>query len=212
MKDVENYNIFNWLGDTDLSELSKKEAKEKFKYFNDIKGKRIESFKGFIEPKLFLMHSVVFRYENGMVPLIEPIKTPQKMTLDYSIDSIQAISDWITIEAIKYQEKIDVSKKVSELDFFKDTNAFWKSIATDISIYYLEVLNYNFDNDLKWILEEDNVITKNYPSITNWNKSKMYKDGILYHIICEIFLLLYNKEKKEDFLIGRLNYHMEELL
>jgi len=212
MKNKMKYEIFDWLDTIDLNKLSKKEAKNKFDIFMNNKDLRIEKFKEYIEPNLYQKYLIEF-LDGGVSTFGEYIEleTPKKMTLDYSLESIQAISDWITQETILYRKSANIKRGMAELNIF-NLSPFWKSIATDITIYYMEVLKHNFDSDLKWVIQSEKVMDKNYPAITGWKELEDYTDGILFHVLREIFLLIYNNREREDFLIRRLNYHMEDLL
>ncbi len=212
MDNIYEYKIFDWLDNIDLNKLSKKEAKEKFTIFTGSKDTRIKEFKKLIEPTLCQKHLIKFS-NNEVLTFGEYIKLEKqkKMSLDYSLESIQAVSDWLTEKTINYRKEVDIASGMEELDIF-DLSPLWKSIATDVSIYYMETLKKNFDSDLKWTIQNEKVMDRNYPAITGWKELEDYNDGILFHILREIFLLIYNNEKKEDFLIGRLNYHMEDLL
>lgn len=212
MKNIKEYKVFDWLDNTDLNKLSKKETKEKFTIFMNNKDTRINEFKKLIEPTLYQKYLIEFS-KNEVLTFGEYIKLekPKKMTLDYSLESIQALSDWITEETINYRKEVDIVNGMNDLDIF-DLSPLWKSIATDISIYYMEVLRNNFNSDLKWVIQNEKVMDRNYPGITWWKELEDYTDGILFHILREIFLLIYNNENKEDFLIRRLNYHMKDLL
>jgi hypothetical protein len=212
MKNIEQYKIFDWLGNVDLNKLSKKEAKNKFSIFIKNKDNRINELKKIVEPNLYQNHLIKFS-DNEILTFGEYIKLdkPKKMNLDYSLKSIQALSDWITEETIAYRKEVDTIKGFEELDIF-DLSDFWKSVATDITIYYMETLKHNFDSNLKWVIQNEKVMDRNYPAIAGWKNIEDYGDGILFHILIEIYLLIYNNREKEDFIIRRLNYHMEDLL
>lgn len=211
--DINKYEVFDWIKEKDLGLLSKKEANKKFEEFIKSKNKRIDELRKIIEPNLFQVHLIEF-LDGGVSTLGENIKLnkPKKMTLDYSLESIQAISDWLTKYTKEYAKTIKIPPR-NEQKLFKDVSSFWKSLASDISIYYFEVLKKNFDSTLTWEIQNEKVMDYNFPAITGWKKEKNYKDGILFYILREIFILITDEEdSKEDFLLYRLNYHMEELL
>ena len=207
---MDKYIIDDWIGKEDISNLSKKVITEKFNYFCGIKSQRVKELKKIIEPDLYQNQSLVFRNKENLNPLTEPLDKPIKMTLDFSLDSLLAISDWMTLKIAEYRNTV-IIPDVVEQDMYLHVPEIWKSIASDISIYYFKVLEHNFNNNLSWCIQNELVGGYHYPAITGWDQLADYKDGIAFYILREIFVLIMDGGK-EDFLIKRLNFHIEDLL
>ena len=92
------------------------------------------------------------------------------------------------------------------------TPSIWRSISSDIAIYYSEVLLKHYDSKLEWSLQTEKVMDYHFPALTSWKQLKDYKDGMGYYIFREIYALFGDNFEKEGFIAYRLSYHIEELL
>lgn len=198
------YHIFDWMGEQDISDLTKPNAKKIFNAFMEGKDSRVTELKKLVEPNLILHHDVTLRIDKGMAPLVEERKIPKTTTLDHSVESLQALNEWVIREGKKYGESLDPSKRTelftTQQPFYR-CNTYWKSIATDCAIYMGEMFQKDCST-LYWDLgpSKKRMEGRWYPDMKGWpNTGKEYGYTIPFYIYLGICGSIFYKLENDMF-------------
>lgn len=169
MLDIENYNIFDWIGEEELQNLTPKEGKEKFKLFQS-------------------------RLDTATEEL-QKLVAPTGLVLDHSRKSLQELNKIIYDEARAFGQSKNFEKPIlaeDEVNCTKGIPSLWKSIISDCVIYYSECLNPLL-KDVRW---ESGVTGKraedrNWPRLLWTNKdSVIMGNGQTWYFYIYIYRIL----------------------
>ena len=196
-----SYIIFDWEGETDIKSLPRKEARERFKVFMKYKDSRVGELKKLLEPELYRHYDVIINEnKNICVPKLIKREVPIKQSLDFSIESIQALNEWIYEEAKKYGKSISnrMERFTTQKPFYRCDNKFLRSVATDCAIYIAEMMMKKPNNALYWDMGSSakTYMARQYPALKGFQnvEYKKYEDGIIYDIFMTVCEYIYRYE------------------
>jgi len=208
------YIIFDWEGETDIKTLPKKEAKERFEYFMQHKDTRVSELQKLLEPILYREYDVLLSdNKNICVSKLLKRESPIKQSLDFSIESIQALNEWIYKEAKKYGESLVNKEEIftTKKPFYRCNNKLLRSIATDIAIYITEMMMRKPNNTLYWDMGSSakTYMARQYPALKGFKNVQYskYEDAIVYDIyntFCEYMYRydIYYEGKEANIIYG----------